>query len=138
MNIERLERLLHILRTVDEKHFNMGFWADYDSPDCLTASCAMGHACMDPVFQQQGLRLDLVYRAVEPFYHGEHGYLAAALFFGLDLPDAKRLFGTHKYIKRELLEYPSQIKPKHVIAAIEEFMREKLTNQLKKKGEDSC
>lgn len=58
----RLRHLVNVLRNVQqEKHkFNICTWADLN-PVCGTTACAIGYAALDPVFQQEGLRMEMTH-----------------------------------------------------------------------------
>jgi len=66
MNIERLQRLLHIMRELEVKDrvLTMGTWAEPIEDDdggtiCGTSCCALGWAALDPELHAQGLTLML-------------------------------------------------------------------------------
>lgn len=61
---------------------------------CGTTACAVGHACLDPWFNGQGLHL---VADSEPFYQGFGGWLAVSTFFGLTGSEANRLFMACNY-----------------------------------------
>lgn len=122
-NTERLNHLIEVLHLVQDvqdaegrKIFDMQDWLHGDfgvreailtSPPearldqilhtCGTSACAVGHAALDPWFNDQGLGLD---RNGRPYYtfvdesgfHSELGWDAVASFFGLDLDTTHDLF----------------------------------------------
>ena len=98
MNKERLLRLANeILPKVVEEKFDMGVW------QCDTSACAMGWACMDPVFKSEGLQFNTASNygnsgySVYPWFEGEVTFRAAAKFFGLSEKQAEYLFDPGSY-----------------------------------------
>ena len=141
MYFDRMDTLLQILRTVDERQFRMETWGvnfnddgDVLKDSCGFAGCAMGWAAQSPYFQKLGLRLRRCATALRPLYvtrlvfHGPDGieldgFLAAAAVFGITADAAKCLFDPEAYD-----DTPDVIiKPKHVIARIEDFMRQQVS-----------
>lgn len=91
MNKERLTTLANHLRTVPPETLDMSNWT------CGTAACAVGHACMMPEFNAQGLGFPDVRRI--PYYAGESGWCAVDNFFDLLWPAARHLFESRHYLK---------------------------------------
>ncbi len=94
MNIERLQHLITILQNVKPETFDLSTW------HCGTVACAVGHACLDPVFLRQGLSLTAVrgsHSLKRPNYGPMAGWEAVELFFGLDQCQAAHLFSISKY-----------------------------------------
>lgn len=62
---------------------------------CGTACCALGLACLDPVFQRLGLRLGMSHTPQfdHPTMGTGYGYWAGEQFFGLDDPALDRAVG---------------------------------------------
>ena len=95
-NIERLKHLSDILKNVKPENFRLNIW------HCGTAACAVGHACMDPVFNAQGLSL---YRFINvPIYEDATGWGAVKEFFGLSWRKAHYLFDADEYPQGRLGE----------------------------------
>lgn len=121
MNRARLERLILILEDVEKnnRYFDMSEW----TTECGTASCAMGYAAVDPIFNLEGLSLYESYfgDALQyvPSYNGVIGYSAAVVFFEITMDDAEYLFAPSSY--NEDGEY-FEAEPKHVIARIRELL----------------
>lgn len=73
MNLNRLERLISVLESVEAagKAFDLTRWiaprdeverygtttGSFDGEACGTACCALGYAALDPQFREEGLRL---------------------------------------------------------------------------------
>lgn len=100
MNIERLQKMVEMLRRIDEDRtlasmFDLGSWLETDSfsaelfitnaipeqkmkffreeytgADCGTTACAMGFACLDPWFIKEGL-MYLPYSGVVYTHNGK-------------------------------------------------------------------
>jgi hypothetical protein len=90
---------------------------------CGTTCCALGWACLDPHFQEEGLyiRTD----ADVPTFEDEVGCKAAATFFDISFDQATRVFIPESYepFFEELnLKRPEDIQPKHVIDRINELL----------------
>lgn len=99
INLDRVHRLIEILERVQEKNapFNMVSWfEDDESPhDCGTAACAMGHACRDPQFQEQGLTIGQEhqgYLGAHPSFAGYAALEACEKFFGFSYGEADYIF----------------------------------------------
>lgn len=63
MKVERLKKLADYLRKVPESKFSLYTWCRspnyvYDSPDCGTTACALGHAGLMPAFRKAGLKTE--------------------------------------------------------------------------------
>lgn len=97
MNKERLEQMVTMLRTVPKERFNIAFW------DCGTAACAVGHACLNPVFQAQGLTIaetgfgDFVPHVKDGGGHIRRSWDAVNTFFGINDETSTHLFCGHAY-----------------------------------------
>ena len=89
-DIERLKHLSDILKNVKPKNFDLSNW------HCGTTACAVGHACMDPVFNKQGLRFLKSY-PYTPTYKGIYSWGAVEEFFGLSEEQAEHLFAAGEY-----------------------------------------
>jgi len=63
--------------------------------NCGTTACAVGHACLNPVFQKQGLRFGL--RHGNPIYDEYDSWYAVERFFGLSERQATYLFYDEEY-----------------------------------------
>ena len=94
MNKERLTKLAEHLRTVSPENFNMENW------QCGTAACAVGHACMIPEFNSQGLTLTSGGSPTVPSYERDTGWsigwTAVRDFFDLGA-EAMELFAFESY-----------------------------------------
>lgn len=103
MNIERLTKLAELLDKVaaERKPFNLSVWVrspaelvgmdledtatasglameEVASHECGTVACAIGHACLDPWFNEQGLTVDL---DGQPKFENNQSWDAVAAFF---------------------------------------------------------
>lgn len=99
MNRERLQQMVTMLRELPVDGmigFDLGNWYDSEHP-CGTAACAVGHACLNPVFIRQGLTLDRGILFESPKFGDAHGWDAVEAFFGLEPSDAKFLFFEESY-----------------------------------------
>ena len=122
MNIERLNHLITILERVqsdpkEKVKFDMNVWINY----CGTSACAVGFACLDPIFQAQGLEI----RDNEPKFQDFYGYIAAYKFFEITHAEAMDLFCPLDY------DGYGKIEPVDVIDRI----RTLINNQTKIEGE---
>ena len=70
----------------------MHLWVS-DIHECSTVACALGHACLDSSFQEQGLRYD----GVEPRFGDLGGFEAGCAFFGLNWKEVNWLFSSYDY-----------------------------------------
>lgn len=102
VNIEAIQRLVHILENTPDQDFNIGSWS------CGTVHCAAGLAALNPWFNSKGFKL------------GEHGFPefrstnpentypinchwgAVTTMFQLTQQEAEWLFSGHEYLE----EYP--------------------------------
>lgn len=94
MNRERLSQMVTMLRGLPEDGpvgFNLEHWVDDEAP-CGTAACAIGHACLSPTFNEQGLMLHRATIYPGPKFKKHTGWAAVEEFFGLSEPSAKHLF----------------------------------------------
>lgn len=94
MNTERLQHLITILRQVPAEDFDMAVWK------CGTAACAVGWACLDPAFNEQGLSFAMPQEL--PTYASSRGGMcvhwdAVEVFFDLSELQARRLFSWDAY-----------------------------------------
>ena len=119
MNIERLTKLAELLDKVAEerKPFNLSMWVrssteltDMDLGDtaaasgltkegvanheCGTVACAVGHACLDPWFNEQGLTANA---GGQPMYGKDNSWDAVAAFFEIERELAILLFDYANY-----------------------------------------
>jgi hypothetical protein len=101
MNVERLKNLLRVLEEVKERQlpFEMQWWFSRDGvssgDECGSAACALGWACRDPWFQEQGLQSDDVTN--EPMYDGDCGLVAGMRLFELTYSESADLFFACNY-----------------------------------------
>lgn len=120
MNVEALQRLIHILENVEKQGlpFNINSWwdihpsgfsigQDLEKP-CGTAACAIGWAACDPWFKEQGLsiRAEALSKSgnpkwLVPHFQGARGFEAAAKLFGIEVYVAQVLFDPHEYFPDE-------------------------------------
>lgn len=137
MHFDRMDMLLQILRTVDEKQFTMDRWCDnrIGEEACGFAGCAMGWAAQSPYFQKLGLSLEHVGVCVPSVFIQQlillgtdgiklEGFEAASTVLGITNQEAEHLFDPEAY--DDFLDPEEIIKPKHVIARIEDFMRKQV------------
>lgn len=118
--MNKLEKLKHfntIMQNVTVDEFDMSLW------HCKTASCALGHACLDEKFIEQGLHLredttpDRYVNFAKPQYHGASDCRAGMEFFEIDDDEANDLFND--------MSYPMQsadIMPHHVVSKIDRLI----------------
>lgn len=95
MHKERLEQMVTMLRNLPEEKrakFHIDGWT------CGTTACAVGHACFDPWFNEQGLRIN-EYGA--PSFEDETSWWAVEKFFELGEDDAFHLFSGGNYPKEQ-------------------------------------
>lgn len=91
---ERFSNLLRVLHAVRDQDLplDMRGWVQdlvgYDAAglpvSCGTATCAVGHACLDAWFRQEGLLLF----GTAPYYRGYQSWLAVRAFFGIEPRDS--------------------------------------------------
>ncbi|TCG09320.1 hypothetical protein BZM27_05830 [Paraburkholderia steynii] len=94
MNRERLQQMVTMLRNLPEDaiRFDLARWHD-DENSCGTTACAVGHACFNKVFTDQGLKLvDDV-----PNFNGYESWDAVEEFFELSGPVSSDLFYSPHY-----------------------------------------
>ena len=115
IHVERLNHLITILEAVNEQEseyvnqvFDMSFYLGKDSKSpCGFAGCAIGHAAMDPVFNEQGFRATGEFAREVEYIHanyvGETDSTANASrhFFGLNDGQYYFLFEPN-YYKQEI------------------------------------
>lgn len=102
MNKQRLEQMVTMLRALPpEKRddFNLIHWK------CGTTACAVGHACVDPVFTEQGLRRSYT---DAPSFEGRSSWDAVERFFDLNNTQSNHLFSVDEYPEFELTT-PDQV-----------------------------
>jgi hypothetical protein len=112
MNQERLQQMVTMLRGLPPKpevEFRLWSW------NCGTSACAVGHACMDPFFQDQGLQMSV---NGAPRFGGESSWAAVRLFFDLDAMSAEYLFSYEAY------ENGGSATAEEVSDRIESFLKE--------------
>ncbi len=110
MNIERLQHLITILQNVKPEAFDLSAW------HCGTVACAVGHACLDPVFNRQGLKLWDAGSGLIPCYADNIRWGAVHEFFDLTYNQAQHLFSDSAYRGAATARY--------VIARIESLIKE--------------
>ena len=114
MNRERLQQMVTMLRELPATNhigFDLGDWY------CGTTACAVGHACLDPVFREQGLTLRQDFDGVCPVFGVHDGWDAVEMFFELSTAEAENLFYRPTYP-----EYGANTTPAHVADRIEELL----------------
>jgi hypothetical protein len=93
MHKERLEQMVVMLRGLPPEkrsNFDIGEWS------CGTSACAVGTACFDPWFNEQGLHLN---EYGGPSFKDWTSWDAVEAFFGMDPSDARDLFYGGNYPK---------------------------------------
>lgn len=109
--------------------FDMIDWVDDVRPDCGFAACAVGHACLDERFNQQGLFLYFngPGQSHHPYYqHQGHAHLswaAVGRFFDLTPTQEDYLFDGDKYA------YDKKRDPAAVRQRIEQALAKKEPNK---------
>ncbi len=102
MHIERLKHMTKLLRSIPPQNFNLTDWTEADEGivdtqqaiECGTVCCAVGWACSDPWFIEQGLHWGSYTRPV----FGEYcSWSAVEEFFELTEADARHLFDSDCY-----------------------------------------
>lgn len=96
MHKERLEQMVVMLRNLPPEkceNFDLTDW------NCGTSACAVGWACLDPVFIQQGLVFDSL--RITPEFMGNDGWYAVKAFFGIEFDQGRHLFDIGRYAKGE-------------------------------------
>lgn len=91
MNRERLSQMVAMLRGLSPSRFDISDW------QCGATACAVGHACLSPYFQAQGLRLRKDYDGVTPIYDQHDGWDAVERFFDIDAGTAEHFFYRSEY-----------------------------------------
>jgi len=137
MNIERLTKLAELLDKValERRPFNLSVWVhktqdlcfmdvkdtavasglsedEVEHHECGTVACAVGYACLDPWFNEQGLR---AYEDL-PSYRYSSGWDAVEDFFGIYYEEARHLFSPDSYTGEE------ETRAEEVAARIREFI----------------
>ncbi len=107
MNRQRLNLLIELLSDYSKRlknhRFDMRYWFNEDYFACETTACALGTACMSPLFNQQGLAFSRNFTGgpapgYEPSYKGKsYGYAAGAAFFELTYDESRFLFDPYGY-----------------------------------------
>lgn len=112
MNRHRLMHLIAVLHRVPPSQFDIHTFG-YRYGDIVVAD-AIGHACLDPGFQDEGLGPGM-YRQITPTYLTLELWQAVKAFFDIDQTQAEWLFAAHSY-------WPG-VQPLHVAARIEETLK---------------
>lgn len=107
MNRERLQQMVTMLRELPEETFNLDAWT------CGTSACAVGWACVNPVFTEQGLKRR---HTGAPEFMGLSSWDAVEAFFELKMHQSSYLF--------DICEYPKEAgtTPDEVADRIESFL----------------
>ena len=98
MNIQRLQRLIEILKTVPDNKFNINAWQS----ECGTVACAIGWALLDKDFNDQGF----VYNSRNPHDLAAPSIVGKDLsaiesicyFFDIDKKTARNIFYSSGYM----------------------------------------
>jgi hypothetical protein len=125
MQADRLLKLAEYLRTVDKRKFDLDTWGevvrDKETGElkCGTTACAVGHACFNPDFRDEGLGISAFYLkdgGIVPTFNGYYGPYAVSIFFDIDAIQTNHLFyaDSYKYGRRG---------PRSVANRIESFVR---------------
>lgn len=95
MNVERMRWLREAVEAAPEDRFDMDTWSN----ECGTVRCAGGWLCGDERAQAAGLTLERISlsKTMIPSYRGWRCFDALALFLGLPLIDASRIFDNGEY-----------------------------------------
>ena len=139
MHIERLNKLIEILLKVPNKSFDLTQWTNVkelsQQVDCGTVACAVGWACFDKSFNEEGLN----YQEVEqnlfgtqymtPVFEGSTGWDAVEAFFDISLGASEFLFETHAYENHSWYADRS-VQPKDVINRIRLLMQNDSVTEL--------
>lgn len=128
MNVERLTKLAELMdriKPTSKKKFDLQYWKK--KTDCGTSACAVGWACSDPWFKEQGLKLktDVWSRketetAWDVYYDDWRHFAAVARFFDIREYEAEHLFMPG-------VEYS---KPADVASRVREFIKKKAMYQV--------
>lgn len=95
---------------------------------CDTFACALGLACLDPVFQAEGLHYKVqatggrVYAWMIPEFDGCTDFHAGAAFFGISIEDAQYLFDPECY-DRTPVEAKGEL---FVAQRVDDFINDKI------------
>jgi hypothetical protein len=117
----RLLKLAKFLDSVQQKHFNMGWWGYAIDAECGTVACAAGYATTIPEFQAEGLTAPDAPCTLQPAYGEFCGFHALGAFFGLTMPEAMNIFLATCYPVAG-----DRISPAMVAAKIRGFVAENL------------
>ena len=114
MNRVRLVKMADLMHRVQARidagelqprQFDMRGWQM--ELNCGTAACAVGFACLDPWFNEQGLAFNA--RGVTPQYGDLLHWAAVTAFFDIDMYDANTLFDSGAYRAGRPWEVASRI-----------------------------
>jgi hypothetical protein len=94
MHRERLEQMVVMLRGLPPEKFDIAEW--HTPSECGTTACAVGWACVAPVFVKQGLYL----HDQAPAFQTLTGWAAVHQFFELGSHDSHFLFDADWYDRR--------------------------------------
>jgi hypothetical protein len=111
MNKHRLEQMVMMLRALPpekREEFSLSDWK------CETTACAVGHACLDPVFQEQGLVFSTTWAT--PTFGRHESWAAVENFFDLNIKQSEWLFSDWTYPKNHDTE------PREVANRIAQFI----------------
>lgn len=106
VHVDRLNRLADHLDTVPVEQFDLQDWVGAANlgPDgfeivagCGTVACAVGHACLMPEFQDEGLKFDDDVPCYMTFDRNFYGWFAVEEFFGLAFDSADKMFSAGSY-----------------------------------------
>lgn len=120
MNVERLNKLVELLESLEPESFDLRSWVlkynhvlidespqlveDHIENPCGTVACAIGWACLNPDFNALGLKLDNSPAELgEPTYYCPtdewqySGFRAVAKFFDIGYENAEYLFLQQEY-----------------------------------------
>ncbi|MCY1464232.1 hypothetical protein D9M71_822310 [compost metagenome] len=82
-----------------DEHFDLDLW--YDEGTCGTTACAVGWACLDPWFNDQGLMLNRDTIFEDPQFGELRQWEAVCAFFGISQGQAEHLFFYLSYAANE-------------------------------------
>jgi hypothetical protein len=125
MHVERLQQLRRVVAEAPAERFDMA-WICRRDHACGTAYCAAGWAVLNPWFQQETPILDhfmILYksdRAIVTTKNPDGAFPGLAQVFGLELTDARDLFGGNLYSG-------SEVSQSEVIANIDRLLNGKRT-----------
>lgn len=113
---DKLNRLISILEQVKEPEiFNMDEWVcshvNFNQKECGFAGCALGWACIDPIFNNMGLYFNQITPALKNNEYVFYGYDAAKEFFELNYKETEFIFDPDQYFRYDRNEsrYPSSL-----------------------------